>query len=219
MRRFRPTPLRFVAAILLGSLAFGGVAYAASLGLTSTKLHVWSQTLTKSTCNQTSATAYDTYVDQKNPNTNHGISATLDVAGSPGASQKDRDAFIRFDLSGCNLPTSAGADSATLTLYVTSAGGDTISLYPVFSSWDPNTLTWNGMSGLTIGSTATTTFTPASSGFHTLTVTADVDAAIKSGALWGWQLVDSSGSSSSTIASSKFATTADRPSLTLSYEQ
>ncbi len=219
MYRFRVTPPRLALAIVIGSVAFAAAAYGASLGISSKQLAAWSQTLTKGSCNQTSATAYDTYVDQKNSGTNYGASTTLGVQGSPGASHKDQDAFIRFDLSACNLPATGGADNATLTLYVTSAGGDTISLYPVYSSWDPNTLTWSNMSGLTIGSTATTSFTPSSTGFYTLNVTADVDAAIKAGALWGWQLVDASGSNSSTIASSKYGTIADRPTLALSYEK
>ena len=62
MRRFRPTRVRFVASILVGSLAFAGVGYAASIGLGSKQLHAWRQTLTKGTCNQTSTTADDTYV-------------------------------------------------------------------------------------------------------------------------------------------------------------
>ena len=163
--------------MLFASLAFTGVGYAASLGLGSNQLHAWSQTLTKGTCNQTSTTADDTYVQQASPNSTAGGTATT-LTIKPTAGSQDY-AFVRFNLSGCSLPTTAGADSAVLTVRVTTAGADTISAYPVTSSWSSSTLTWNGLGGLTIGSTATGTFSASTTGNKTVTVTADVDAAIK----------------------------------------
>jgi hypothetical protein len=216
MRRFRLTPLRLAAAIVLGSLCFTGVAYAASLGLGSNKLSVWSKALTKGTCNQNFMTADDTYVDQSSPSTTFGSSMTLSIGGKAGATQYG---FIRFDLSGCSVPTTGGADSASLTLNVTSAGKDTISLFPVFSSWSSSTLTWNGVAGLTVGTTATTSFTPLAIGSFTVPVTAGVDAAIKAGTLWGWELVDTSGTKTTMIASAEAMMMPQRPSMTLSYEK
>ncbi len=216
MRRLRLTPLRLAAAILLGSFSFAGVAYAASLGLGTSKLFVWSQTLTKGTCNQTSTTADDTYVDQNMPSNNFGTATTLGIGGPVN---KVQEAFIRFNLSGCSLPTTAGADTAALTLFVMGAGSDTISLYPVFSSWSGSTLTWNGVAGLTIGTTATSSFTPTMKNTaYTIPVTFDVDAAIKAGTLWGWELVDTSGTKMTMIASAEATMTANRPSMTLGYE-
>ena len=217
MRRFRLTPLRLAAGILLGSLAFAGVGYAASVGLSSKSLHVWTQTLTKTTCNQTSTTADDTYVQQASPNSTAGAAATT-LTIKPTAGSQDY-AFVRFDLSGCSLPTTGGADNAVLTVRVTTAGADTISLYPVTSSWSSSTLTWNGLGGLTIGSTATGTFSASTTGNKTVTVTADVDAAIKAGALWGWELRATSGSATVAIGSSQNGTAANRPSMTLSDEK
>jgi hypothetical protein len=216
MRRFRPTPIRLAAAILIGSFAFAGVGYAASLGLGSSKLYAWGQMLTKGTCNQTSATADDTYVQQASPaSTAGGTATTLTI--SPTAGSQDY-AFIRFDLSGCGLPTTAGADTATLSLYVTSNGNDTISLYPVYSSWSSSTLAWNGLGGLTIGSTATTSFSAASNGSVTVPVTADADAAIKAGTLWGWELRATSGTAAVAVGASENNASMKRPSLALSYE-
>jgi hypothetical protein len=218
MRHLRPTPLRLAVAILVASLASAGVAYAASLGLSSKKLYAWSQTLTKGSCNQTYATADDTYVQQGSPkSTAGGSAARLSVTG--GTTAQDY-AFIRFDLSGCNLPTTAGADSSALTLDVTTGSTHTISLFPVYSTWSSATLNWNGLGGLTIGTTATTSFT-GSAGSHTLTLTADVDAAIKAGVLWGWELRDTTAGAAVTtrIASASNGTIANRPSLTLSYEK
>lgn len=194
-----------------------GVGYAASLGLGSNQLHAWRQTLTKGTCNQTSATADDTYVQQASPtSTSGGTDTNLTIGGAAGSQNY---AFIRFDLSGCALPTTAGADSATLTLAVTTKSNDTISVFPVYSSWSSSTLNWNGLGGLTIGATATTTFVPSNPGMVNLPVTADVDAAIKAGTLWGWELRDTSGTATTTVGSSENNATGKRPAMSLNYEK
>lgn len=217
MRRFRITPLRLATAIVISSGVSVGVAYAATLGLGSNKLFAWSQTLTKGTCNQTSTTGDDTYVQQLNPaSTAGGTATTLTI--SPIAATQDY-AFIRFNLGGCSIPTTGGADSAVLTVNVRTAGADTISLFPVLSSWSSSTLTWNGVSGLTIGSTATGTFSASSTGTKTVNVITDVDNAIKAGNLWGWELRATSGTASVAIGAAENGTAANRPSMTLSYEK
>jgi hypothetical protein len=217
MHSFRRTLIAIAIAIVVATGTSIGVGYAASLGLGSNQLHAWSQTLTKGTCNQTSTTAQDTYVQQANPtSTAGGTDTNLMIAGAAGSQDY---AFIRFDLSGCALPTTAGADSATLTLTVTTKSNDTISVFPVYSSWSPSTLNWNGLGGLTIGAAATTTFVPSSPGAVNVPVTADVDAAIKAGTLWGWELRDTSGTATAAVGSSKNNATGKRPSMTLSYEK
>ena len=217
MRRLEIIPRRIAIAIVVGTATSVCVGYAASLGLASKQLHAWSQTLTKGTCNQTSTTADDTYVQQALPTSTAGGTATT-LTISPVAASQDY-AFIRFNLSGCSLPATAGADSAVLTVRVTTAGADTISLFPVTSSWSSSTLTWNGVSGLTIGSTATGTFSASTTGSKTVTVTADVDAAIKAGNLWGWELRATSGTAIVAIGAAENATSTNRPSMTLSYEK
>jgi hypothetical protein len=216
MRAPRLTRPRLAAAILLGSLALAGAGDAASIGLASKSLYAWTQTLAKGTCNQTYTTADDTWVGNGPGGSGNGSAATLSVAPSgPG----EKDAFIRFDLSGCSLPTSAGADTSSLTLFVTTSSAHTLSLYPVLSSWSSSTLTFAGVSSLTVGSTATASFT-ASAGSHTVSVAADVDNAIKAGTLWGWEIKDTSGGpGSEAVASEENTTVANRPSLTLSYEK
>jgi hypothetical protein len=217
MRRFRLTPLRLAAAIVVASLSSTGVGYAASLGVSTNKLHAWSQTLTKGTCNLTSAAADDTYVQQANPtSTSGGTDTNLTMGGAAGSQDYT---FIRFDLTSCNLPATAGADSATLSLSVTTKANDTISVFPVYSSWSSSTLNWNGLGGLTIGSSATTTFVPSNPGNQSVTVTADVDSAIKAGTLWGWELRDTSGSAVSAVGSSENNATGKRPSLSINYEK
>jgi hypothetical protein len=208
---------RLVIAIAVATSISVGMASAASLGLGSNQLHAWSQTLTKAACNQTSTTADDTYVQQGLPtSTTGGTATTLTI--SPVAAAQDY-AFIRFNLSGCSLPSTGGADSAVLTVRVTTSGSDTISLFPVTSTWSSSTLTWNGVAGLTIGSTATGTFSASTTGSKTVTVTADVDAAIKSGTLWGWELRATSGTAIVAIGAAENATSTNRPSMTLSDEK
>jgi hypothetical protein len=217
MRLLTFIPRRFAIAVVVAVVASIGVAYAASLGLGSNQLHAWRQTLTKGTCNQTSTTADDTYVQQALPTSIAGGTATT-LTISPVAAAQDY-AFIRFNLSGCSLPTTAGADSAVLTVRVTTAGADTISLFPVTSSWSSSTLNWNGVSGLSIGSTATGTFSSSTTGNKTVTVTADVDAAIKAGTLWGWELRATTGTATVAVGAAENGTAANRPSMTLSYEK
>ena len=67
MHSFGRPLLRLAVAIVVATGTSVGVGYAASLGLGSNQLHAWSQTLTKGTCNQTSSTADDTYVQQASP--------------------------------------------------------------------------------------------------------------------------------------------------------
>lgn len=217
MRPLRLTPLRLVAGILLGPLSLAGTAYAASLGLSSRSLHAWTQTLTKATCNQTSTTADDTFVQQASPTSTAGATATT-LTIKPTSGSQDY-AFLRFNLSGCGLPTTGGADSAVLTVRVTTSGSDTISVFPVTTSWSSSTLNWNGLSGLSVGSTATGTFSASSTGNKTVTVTADVDTAIKAGALWGWELRATAGTATVAIGAAENATSANRPSMTLTDEK
>lgn len=217
MRRFTIISRRLPLAILVATGTSIGVGYAASLGLGSRQMHAWSQTLTKGACNQSSTTADDTYVQQALPtSTSGGTATTLTI--SPVAAAQDY-AFVRFDLSGCSLATTAGADSAILTVRVTTAGPDTISVFPVTSSWSSSTLNWNGVSSLTIGSTATGTFSASTTGNKTVTVTGDVDSAIKAGTLWGWELRATSGTAIVAIGAKENGTAANRPSLSLNYEK
>lgn len=217
MQPFRVTRVRLACAILIGSLSSAGVAYAATIGLGSKQLHTWSQTLTKATCNQTSTTADDTFVQQASPSsTTGGTATTLTIKPTSGSQDY---AFVRFNLNGCSLPTTGGADSAVLSVTVTTSGSDTISVFPVTSSWSSGTLTWNGVSGLTIGSTATGTFSSSTTGAKTVTVTADVDSAIKAGTLWGWELRATAGTATVAIGAAENGTAGNRPSMTLSDEK
>src|SRR5271169_688346 len=117
MRRLRLTPRR-VAVLLAATVGIGaGVAYAATLSVGSWHLWAGSQTLTKSTCTLTGTTSTtDTDVVQANANTANGSGTTMLVKSNAGSADWS---FVRFDLSSCAIPTTGGADSATLTLFIT----------------------------------------------------------------------------------------------------
>lgn len=212
MRRIRLTPLPLAAAILVGSLAFTGVALAASIGLGTSKLFVWSQTLTKGTCSPAES---DAEVDQSNPNTNQSNQSAETVR-----SKNNGNSYVLVGFnpaaSPCSLPTTAGADSAVLTITVTGTfkGPDTISAFPITSAWSAATVTWNTMP--TYSSTADFTF--AGTGTYNFTVTSRLDAGIKSGAFYGWMLVDTTGTNNATTTIAGHSAT-QAPSIALSYEK
>ncbi|HUJ91073.1 MAG TPA: DNRLRE domain-containing protein [Gaiellaceae bacterium] len=223
MRRLRPTPRR-VAVLLAATVGIGaGVAYAASLTVGSWHLWAGSQTLTKGTCTLTGTTqTSDTYVTQATPNGTNGSSTTMLVRSNSGGVDWS---FVSFDLSSCSLPTTGGADTATLTLFITTAPASnrTLSLAPVLTSWSPTTLSWNGAQSLSYGSTTTTITTGTSSNVSkSATVTVDVDALIKNpSASFGWRINDTTGSgnATTTFAASQNGTASRRPQLVINYEK
>ena len=101
MRRPRVTVLRLAVALAAASLAGTGIAFAATLPLTSKQLGASAQSLSKSTCNQTNAGAEKTYVDQNNPTTTN--SGSISVRNR---SSRQRYGFLTWSLSGCAIPRS-----------------------------------------------------------------------------------------------------------------
>jgi hypothetical protein len=199
-------------------------AYAATLGVGSWHLWTGSQTLTKGTCTVTAATAInDTYVQEASPNANSANGATAIVRSSTSGSREWM--FIRFDLSTCALPTTGGADTATMKLVVktTPAAGRTLTVTPTLSTW-AETLTWTQAQSVTYGSAATTTFSTGTTNGATLSVpvTIDIDALIKSStANYGWRISDEGASSTSTTTFNtvEAGNAALRPQLVINYEK
>jgi hypothetical protein len=209
--------------LLALTLAIGtGVAYAASLNVTSWHLWGGSQTLTKATCTVTGA-LIDTYVDQNAATTGFGAAATLGLIPS-GNAGKQQWTFVQFDLSSCNIPTTGGADSATLSLYLSTAPTTsfTYDLTRVTSTW-AGTLTWNQAQALTYAASPTTSIAGGTAvGLRTFTVTADVDTFIKGGANYGWRVSDTGAGQNLVKDTAKFAATdsaVNVPTLTINYEK
>lgn len=223
MRRFRLTPRRVAVALAATVGVSAGVAYAATLTVGSWHLWAGSQTLTKGTCTLTGTTqTSDTYVTQATPGGTNGSATTMLVRSNSGSQDWS---FVSFNLSSCSLPTTGGADTATLTLFITTApsASRTISLTPVLTSWSPSTLTWTAAQSLSYGSSATTSITTGTTSnvSKSATVTVDVDALIKNAsANFGWRLNDGgSGSQTTTFATSENGTAARRPQLVINYEK
>lgn len=224
MRRFRVTPRR-VAVLLAATVGVGaGVAYAATLSVGSWHLWAGSQTLTKGTCTLTGTTqSTDTYVNNTSVNSNFGTATTMLVR--PNATNQQWS-FVAFDLSSCAIPTTGGADSATLKLTITSTPNTsrTLTVSPVLTAWSETGLTWTIAQTLSYGS-ATTTFATGTTNNATLSipVTVDVDALIKNtSASFGWRVTD--GGSQATGDTSTFATSENnnagrRPQLVINYEK
>jgi hypothetical protein len=214
---------RLVLIILAVAIAASiSTAFAATLGVGS--WHVWagSQTLTKATCSLsgTSSTT-DTYVDEKLPTNTFSGGTTLSVGPKSGQRMW---AFVRFDLSSCGIPSTGGADSATLNLRITTAPASsrTLDVTPVLSTWD-GTTTWNAAQSLSYGSTLTSFATGTVSNVtKSVTVTADIDALIKnSGSSFGWRISEASGTTNvtTTFGSSENATAVNQPQLVVNYEK
>jgi hypothetical protein len=210
--------VRRIAILVVATLGLGsGVGFAATLSVGSWHLWAGSQTLTKGTCTATSVT--DTMVAQASPNTNLGALATMQVKPDAGSQQWT---FVRFDLSACSLPTTAGADKATLKLVVKTVptGGRTLTVMPVSSSW-VSSLSWNGAQSFGFGATTTTFATGTTNGATlNIPVTIDVDAVIKNpSASYGWRITDggSAASGDTTIFNSNEATAGLRPQLVINY--
>lgn len=214
--------LRWLLVLAAATIGIGSVTtFAATMGVGSWHMWAGSQTLTKGPCTVTgAANIVDTYVRENFPNSSFGGGATATVRADAGL----RDwMFVRFNLSSCALPATAGADSATMKLVVKTIaiGGRTLTVTPVLSTWS-GTLTWTQAQALSYGS-ATTTFPTGTTNGATLSVpvTVDVDALIKnSSANYGWRISDtgSTGTANTTIFNSVEATLASlRPQLVINY--
>jgi hypothetical protein len=199
------------------------VAYAATLTVSSWHLWAGSQTLTKATCTVTGAQV-DTYVDQSNPTASFGAAATLNLIPS-GDAPREAWTFVTFDLSSCAIPTTGGADSATLSLYLSNAPTTTFNFDAtrVTSAW-AGTLTWNQAQTLTYaGSTTTSVASGTTNGVRlSFPVTIDADSFIKGGSNFGWRISDTGAGQNSVKDLSQFASTdsgANVPTLTINYEK
>jgi len=204
------------------SAATATAGFAATLSVSSWHLWAGRQTLTKSVtpCTVTGAAA-DTFVDQASPTSPNSGGATIDALADSGS---QRWAFLRFDLSTCNIPPTGGADSATLRLYMTKAPARTftLTLARVLGAWS-TTLTWNGAQSLSYAAATATAPSGTTAGWVTFTVTGDVDQFIHGLTTNNGWAVTASGSTQNAnkdliqFASSSAA--ANKPQLVVDYEK
>jgi hypothetical protein len=194
-------------------------AFAATLSVTTWHLWSGSQTLTKATCTLTgAAVTTDTYSDEALVGDNS-AATTARVRPSVGTR---RWMFVRFDISSCAIPTTGGADTATLSLRVTTAPSPsrTLTVTPVLGTWTGATLAnFTGATALTYGATTTTFATGTTANTVSVPVTIDVDALIKnSTANFGWRISDAgTGTVATTLGAADNGTASNRPTLVINY--
>jgi hypothetical protein len=94
----------------------------------------WSWTVLGPTDTSTFAPTDDTYVRQRNPNTNYGTGNTLLVDGSPRM-----DGFVKFAVAGLTGPVS----DARLRFWVTDPTSNGPALRLTDTGWSETGLTWN----------------------------------------------------------------------------
>lgn len=213
---------RLALLFVITAAASASTAFAATLTIGSWHLWAGSQSLTKSSCTLSgTAVATDTYADESVIG-NNSAGTTLNV--KPGAGSRQWT-FIRFNLASCAIPTTGGADTATLTLRITAAptASRTLTVTPVLNTWTGATLAnFSAALGLSYGAVTTTFATGTTSNVYvSIPVTIDVDALIKSAtANYGWQIIDGGGGTrTTTFASTNNGTATHRPTLVINYEQ
>jgi hypothetical protein len=210
---------RVLIGLVVLTVAGAGIAYAATLNVVSTHLWAGGQTLTKASCTVTPATT-DTFVNEASTSQANGSATTLDVIPDPGSRKYS---FLQFDLSSCAIPTSGGADSATLSVYLTNApkGALTVSASRVTSSWS-NTTTWSTQP-TTAGATDSQPTGTTNGVWIAFTVTADVDKFIKgTSSNFGWRLTESGTLQNATKDLAQFNSsnaTSNKPQLVVNYEK
>jgi hypothetical protein len=211
--------MRRLAIVLAVTLGLGcSAAFAATLSVGTWHLWAGSQTLTKAQCTVTGAT--DTFSDELHPIANNSASTTL--TEQPDANKRQW-IYLQFDLTSCNIPASGGADSATLTLFESSAPktSRTLTLAPVQSTW-PASLPFATALALTYGaSTASFVMGTTNSVAIPITVTADVDAFIKSPTTaFGWRISDGNAPATGDQAAfNSSEAAANKPQLVINYEK
>jgi hypothetical protein len=200
------------------SVAGAGIAYAATLNVGSTHLWGGTQTLTKSSC--TLSPSLDTFVNEASTSQTNGGASTLDVIPDSGSRKYS---YLQFDVSSCGIPTTGGADSATLSVYLANApkGSLTLSASRVTSSWS-NSTTWSTQP-TTAGATDSKSTGTSNGVWISLTVTADVDDFIKGiSTNYGWRLTESGSLQNATKDLAQFSSvdaTSNKPQLVVNYEK
>ena len=200
------------------TVAGAGIAYAATLNVASAHLWAGSQTLTKSSCTLTPST--DTFVNEAATSQTNGAATTLDVVPDTGSRKYS---YLQFNLSSCGVPTTGGADSATLSIYLAGApkGPLTVSASRVTSSWS-NSTTW-ATQPTTAGATDSKPTGTTNGVWLTFTVTSDVDGFFKgTTANNGWRLTESGTLQNASKDLAQFSSAdaaSNKPQLVINYEK
>jgi hypothetical protein len=225
-RRRQPVS-RWLLAIVAASLLLGsGVGVAATMSITSDKVATFTivATVPISTCTLTPSA--DSYVDQSTlqQGTNFGGVTPLQVESSQtlGLISTNKRSFVTFDLASCSIPAAAAVQSATLSVFLSSAPTQNRSwnIDRVTGAWTEGGITWSNQPA----STSSTTVATGTTSNVTLqaTVTSDVQSFVSgSQTNNGWRFSDSAEDSATVrngqFRSREFGTASQRPTLVVNY--
>jgi len=200
-------------ALIAATLGAAGVAWAASLAITPQKLTSFRYCIVR-------ASNADSDVDEGIPTDNLGTSTDLYVLSE---FEGNRRAFVKFNLSTCNAPTSATVTTATLSLYMTAAPSTsrTYDVRRVTATWTEAGVTWTNQPAVG-GVTSSTTTGTTPDVRRTWTVTADAQAWIAGTATnYGLRVSDATegeaASPEAKFAPREWGTASQRPLLTIMY--
>jgi hypothetical protein len=225
--RWRSRRWRWLLSIVAASLLLGsGVGLAASLAVTSNKLTTSTivAAVPISTCTVTPSA--DSYVDQATlqQGSNFGGVTPLQVESSQTLAllPTNKRSFVKFDLSSCSIPAVAAVQSATLSVYLSTAPNQsrTWNIDRVTAAWTEGAITWSNQPAST-SSTSVTTGTTSNVTLQA-TVTSDVQSFVSgSQTNNGWRFSDSVENSSTArngqFKSREASPPAQRPTLVVNY--
>ncbi len=223
--RRRQLTWRWFLAIVAASLLLGsGVEVAASFGITSNNLTTFTIVAAVPITTCTLTPSADSYVDQATfqQNTNFGGVTPVQVESSQTLVPTNKRSFVKFDLASCSIPVAAAVQSATLSVFLSSAPNQnrTWNINRVTAAWTESVITWSNQPAST-GSTSVTTGTTSNVTLQA-TVTSNVQSFV-SGSLTnnGWRFSDSVEDSSTArngqFRSREFGTVSQRPTLVVNY--
>lgn len=152
-----------------------------------------------------------------------GTSAVLEANGKPDAA-----ALLKWDLT--PIPAGAQVQSASLTVYVTDASGQSYEVYELLRTWDEATATWNSpwaspgaqRVGVDRGSSVLATIKASSRGRYTVALGSAGTAAVQRWvdqptSNFGVILQDYRNTNGLQLSSSEASTLNQRPVLTVTY--
>jgi len=88
----------------------------------------------------------DTWLDQYNPNTNHGSNGSLVIGDSPFSSSSSANTIIEINLSSIPIRNPYEVVNASLSLFKMGGGGSdavSVSISPLLPIWSESTSSWN----------------------------------------------------------------------------
>jgi hypothetical protein len=208
-----------ILALVAAALSSAGAALAASLGVTSASLTLFTtaSSVQASTCVLDAAA--DTHADAADASTSYGNAAQLLVRASSSPART----FVRFDLDACSLPAGARVTAASLSLYLANAppGQRTYEVRRATATWAETTLTWDAQPAVAATATAATSAGTSNGATISWSVLTDVQAFVAGSATnHGWRVADDTESSPG-IREGQFGSSAasagQRPVLTITY--